>query len=804
MLKDGLFVNYLLTAFRSSKRDKINFVLTILGLSIGMAASLLIALYAINENAYDEFQPNAKQTYRLIQHHLPTGNDYPLSTPRATQHLKKLSGVEDVFQLVRTLWLIENRVKIDDQYFKLEKNFAATENIKDFISINTLRGNLTEALTHPDRLALSESEAIRLFGTTDIIGETLPVKNSNDTWTVVAVFSDLPDNSHFSINSLIAATPYIDVIGSHSYTYVRLSENADIKIISDATSRIFADIWGWDINQLQFYLQPLLDIHLAPNIKHDMKVGGSANTVSITIMLSILLLLISSFNYINMSIAQGGRRAKEVGIRKVLGAGRLKLVLQFLGESVIFALFSALIAASIVELILPAFNQLVGRELTIGNWSSIIVPVMFVTLLIGLISGIYPALFMSSFSLKRVISGDLERGKTAVFVRKCSMVFQSGLSVGLIIAAVNLYLQFDHLQNLPVNYEKSSRLQVIDAPHEKIYAQENDSFFQALTKISGVKSATPIDFELTKSFYAGIYNVSVSGEKPFSDGIGYGGTGYNAAETIGLQLVAGRDFSKEFTSDWFNKETKTMSIMIPESALSTVGYANADEAIGKTWQFSAGRYHQINALIVGVFKDIKVGSVKESYTPAILGCGLSWSSVYSILLQVSDQDSITLHNEVRELMRKQLHIDPVEIQVVEANYFALYYEDKRLAKTVAIFSGLAVFLTCIGMFGLAAYSAQRRSQEVAIRKVLGASRLTLVSLLAKESILLVGISLLFAFPFTFYLLNDWLSQFNERIEQSLPVYLLAGLVVSVITWLTVLTIALHTASVRPAFVLRCE
>jgi len=505
-----------------------------------------------------------------------------------------------------------------------------------------------------------------------------------------------------------------------------------------------------------------------------------------------------------MSIAQGSRRAKEVGVRKVLGAGRLKLVFQFISESIVIALFSALIACSLVELVLESFNQLVGRELEIGNWSQMALPVIVITIMVGVFSGIYPALFISSFNVKRVLSGDLQRGKTAIIVRKFSMLIQSVLSVALIIAAVNLYLQLNYLQSLPVNYEKHNRLKVADAPDNIIYSDLNDDFYQALRKIDGVKSATPIDFELTKDFYAGVSNISIAGIKPFSNGMGYGGVGFNAAQTLGLEMLAGRDFSKQFSSDWFNQKNKTLSIMIPESILAISGYASAEDAIGKVWQFSAGRYGAVKGKIVGVFKDIKIGSVRDGDTPVLLGCGMTWSGMYSVLIEVEDQHSTKTQNDIRELMHARLNINPVEVQLIEANYMALYHEDDRLTKTVAIFSALAIFITCIGMFGLAAYSAQRRNREVAVRKVLGASRLSLVVLLTKESINLVILSLVIAFPLAYYFINDWLSHFSQRIEQSVWVYGLAGMIVAIITWLTVLSIAIHSASKRPAGVLRYE
>jgi len=804
LASSALFSNYIISAFRSLVRHKMNLVLTVIGLSLGLAAALMITLFTINESSYDNFQPDASRTYRVVLHHKVSGNEYPMTSPRGYPFLTKVSGVEDVLNLINMEFLWTGKVSIGDDTFKLEKTIAAHENLTDFLAIDVLHGELAPALTEPNKVALSSSEALRLFGSENAVGKTFLSIRSNQNIEVSAVFADFSDNTHYAMNSIVSAKRFMNIMGKVSYTYVKLSPDADIKSVAEQTTEIFNRIWQDKSDTVRFDLQPLLDIHLAPNHNVDLKVGGSAKTVMVSIALSILLLLISSFNYINMSIAQAGVRAKEVGVRKVLGASKLQLIIQFLTESVVIALISALLACGLVELLLPAFNQLVGRELAIGNWSQYLFEIIATTVAIGIASGLYPAVFISSFSIHRVLSGDFGRGKTAIIVRKSLMILQSALSVSLIIAAASLYFQLNYLQNLDVNYEKNQRLRVLDVPANLLFPADDQSFYQALSTIDGVISSTPLDFDLTKSTNAGAFVTSVPGIKDFDQSMGFGGVGFNAVQTLGLQLIAGRDFSTEYKSDWFNEKEGTVAVIIPESVLAAAGYKNAEQAIGQVWRFDAGPHQSLQGKIVGVVKEVKIGSARNESYPVLFVCGLTIPGDGSIVIEVDDQNSAKIQQDIIELVEQRFKMQLVEIELVKHNYQQLYQKDNQLVDMVAIFSGLAVFLTCVGMFGLSAFNAQQRSQEIAIRKVLGASRFSLMSLLTSESIVLIVMSLVIAFPVSYYFINEWLNNFNERINQSITIYLVAAFVVALVTWLTVAIIALKTASVKPSLSLRYE
>jgi putative ABC transport system permease protein len=794
--------NYLIAASRAFRRQKVHFAVNISGLAIGLAAALLVALYAQFESSFDKFQPNADKSYRLLQYYKSADINVPVITPAIHQHVQKMKGVEAVFGWIPAEGKIDAKVKMDGQFFELQKVYAATANLSDFMAIDVLQGSLTSALTQPDRIALSESEAIRFFSTVNAVGKSLVT--GNKSWTVAAVFADIPANSHVVVNSIIAASQFNHrFFRNDSYTYVQLTIDADKEAVAQQITTLINDKAHQGTDRIAVKLQPITNIHLDDNLMYDMKKGGSAKTVNICIALSVLLVLIGSFNFINMSTAQAGSRAKEVGVRKSLGASKEQLVAQFLSESIFVALLAGLIGCLMAEIALPAFNVLVNRELSIVYFGSFGLSMLSATLLVGLLAGLYPAFFISSFSAKRVLSGDLQRGTMAIRVRKALMVCQSALSIALIVAASTLYLQLDYLQKLPVGYQKAERLRVLNV--NNAFDKSSNELYQTLSKIEGVKSVTPADFDLTVSTNAGV-NIRLPGKDITLQGVGFAGTGFNPVETLGLTLLAGRDFSSQYQADWFSDASgvPAASMLISESLLKVAGFDSAEQAIGQTWQFDAGPAAGFNGKIVGVVQEVKIGSTRDPRNPILFVCGLSWSGVSNLMINVDDQDSLVTRRQIENVLQKRLKMDNVEIERVTDQYNAIYQGDRQQAQVVLIFSALAVFLTCVGIFGLAAFSTARRSKEVAIRKVLGSSRTELVNLLAKEYLVLIGISMVIAFPAAFYLVDGWLTNFNDRVSQSPMVYALAAAIVILVTWLTVFSLAFRTASIKPYNTLRQE
>lgn len=798
-----MFINYLVTALRSFKQQKQHFILNLLGLSIGLAAAILVALFAQNELSYDSQQPHAERVYRVGQDFSKLGlSVIPIFNYSQAAKATEYSQVEEVFGL--TMVSLTREAMVDVQYreqgFKLNDLYGATSNIENFININTLAGDLKNAMSTPGSLALSESEALRIFGTINVIGNTL--QHEQGQYTVRAVFADLPSNTHFAFKNLVYVKhdPNNLMINS-SYVYMRLAPQADPKALADTLSKQYFN--GQMAGQIAIELHPLLDLHLTAKSPFEMKAGGAKQVVTICAGLSVLLILIAGFNFINMTVAQSAKRAKEVGVRKALGASKLQLVIQFLAESTLVALLSMIIACVLVELLLPSFNQLVDRELIVSYFSAFGLGIMAVVIAVGILAGLYPALFISSFSAKRVLSGDLQRGNTAIWVRKCLLTLQASLAIGLIIASVTLLKQLSHLQSLPLGYQTQQRLVVSELPVQSVFTQQPSALINRFTAIDGVEQATIIDTRLTVSINNTLQPTWPNGES--SGGITpVIGSSFDVVKGLGLTLIAGRDFSREFASDWATRANgvTTVGTIITETVAKQAGYSNVADIVGQTIK-DTGR--NVDMRVVGVVKDVKVGNAQDANSTIMFLCGYNYlTPVSEVILTVNVQNLPAIKQAVITALAEVSNIYEPKINLLTENYKAVLKGDERVSLVVLIFTGLAVFLTCLGTFGLASFSVLRRQKEVAVRKVLGASRISIMNLIAKEFLILVVVSVVIAYPLTYWLVGDWLANFNERVDQAMWVYLIAALSVAAITWLTVASLAFKAASTRPSLTLRYE
>ncbi|WP_440054550.1 FtsX-like permease family protein [Pseudoalteromonas sp. T1lg65] len=795
--------NYIVTALRSFKQQKQHFILNVLGLSVGLAAAILVALFAKNELSYDQQQPNAERVYRVAQDFSQLGlGVIPVFNYIAGTKALEYSQIEEVFAINMVEFTREAMVdvKVHGQGYKLNALFGATPNIENFIDVTTLSGDLKEAMSIPDSIALSRSEAIRLFGSTDIVGQTM--QHQQGQYTVRAVFQDLPENSHFAFKNLTYV--FQDPEKSHitsSYVYFRLAPGVDVSELEKTLTEKY--FYGELKGKLSLQLHPLLDLHFTGKSPFEMKVGGAKQVVMICVGLSVLLILIAGFNFINMTVAQSTKRAKEVGVRKALGASKTQLVTQFLSESVMVSLLSMIIACVLVELLLPSFNHLIDRSLRVDYASMFSVVVISLAVVVGLLAGLYPAFFISSFSAKRVLSGDLQRGNTAIFVRKSLLTLQASLAIGLIVAAITLQQQLAYLQNLPLGYQTAQRLVLSEIPVKEVFTKEPTALINKIAAIDGVQHISIIDTQLTRSINNTLSVTWPNGEKAagLTPVIG---SSYEVVKSLGLTLLAGRDFSRDFAGDWatWSDGVTKVGVIVTESVAKQAGYTQVTEMIGKTIK---DNNWNVEMRVVGVVADVKVGNSQEANTDIMFLLGYTqFNPTSEVVLTIEPSQLINIRQQVQDLLAQNANVFEPKMNLLSDSYKVMLRGDERISKVVLIFTGLAVFLTCLGTFGLASFATVRRQKEVAVRKVLGASRISIVNILAKEFLTLVVLSVAIAYPVTYWLVSDWLANFNDRITQASWVYGLAAIAVASITWLTVASLAFKAASTRPSLILRYE
>jgi putative ABC transport system permease protein len=800
--------NYFITAVRALKKDKPHFFLNLIGFSIGIAAAILMALFAEYELSYDNQHPDSERVYRAHGDFTPWGLQLTgVSSYKVAIEMEKHADVEDVFRLINTnrFWNHQedaiNLVQNKESRNNLKNFYGASDNILEFIALEVLDGDIKKSLQQPNELAISESEAIRLFGAVQVVGQTLNYQAGQ--YRIGAVFKDLPENTHFKFDTLIQIpAAYGDQLWG--FNYYKLRPQADIPRLTKAMTdqlHVINSAENWQ--KITMHLVNLQQLHFNSKGRYEMKAGGSLTTLQICIGLSVILVLIASINFINLYIAQSARRAKEVGVRKALGATKGQLVAQFLTESFIVVLLAGLLALAMVELGLQQFNQLMNSQLSLQYSSPFMLTTIAVILCVGILSGLYPAFFIASFSAKRVLSGDLVHGVTAIFFRKLTLCLQGAFSVGLIIGAITLYQQMELVNNLDVGYEKQSRLIIKNLPTQAIFKRDNNTLLNRLIRLEGVVQGSLSGTDITTGFRDSFNFTWPNGET--LEGIQPNiATGFYGAEVLGLKLLAGRDFTPQFSDDWLRTDeegNRTFAVLVSRRMVEVAGYTDIDSVVGMKL-YAPDR--KLTANIVGVIENVKLGSARQQAMPVSVGLGSNLVPFGHIVLKISTSNMKALNEQILAVIEQELHLSDVTISLISEDYESVHKSEHRAFDMVTTFSLLAIFLTCLGIWGLASFATIRRQKEVAMRKVLGASRLSIVNLLAKEFMFLMVVSVAIAYPITFWLVDDWLANFNERIEQAVWVYIAAAVGITMLTWLTVASLAFKIASARPSLILRDE
>lgn len=794
--------NYLTTGIRAVLRHKVHLVLNLFGLAIGLAAALFILLFVQHERGYDQMHPNAATSYRLEQLFIPLNQRFPISSP-AAKHL--LQDYDARIQVTRLAGFGDPEVQLSSSPLKLslQHAFEAETNLTDFFQFDILSGDLQAALSQPNRLALSEHEAIRLFGHTEVVGQQLQLDQSN--YQITAVYR-LPAQTHLQLGSLRRLS---DAIANHPlaqnsvYSYLQLPADVNQSALLEQLSKQLNEqaYQGQTMSELK--LRALTDIHLQSNLGYELKVNGSASTVRIGLMLAALLLLVATINFVNMSTARAGQRAKEVGVRKTLGASRWQLFWQFMLESLLIAAAAGLLAMVLVELLLPQFSALVNRPLSLSYLGSFGALVLATIVSTGLLAGVYPALFISAFDAKKVLSGDFQRGSTAIWLRKALLVLQGAIAIGLLVSTAILQQQVQLLQNQPTGYQRDARLLVHDLPNELLFWSEQQSLVPALQQIEGVQSVSLLDMQLTETISQAM-SIQLPGQTADNSlpPIPQLGAGFDIVETAGFTLLAGRDFSSEFQSDWYQRHdnTATAAGIINQTLARQAGFNNPADAIGQQWQLPDST--PLSITIVGVIADVQIGAATRQPEPLLLIAGRSPMMAGHILVKLDPVLALQSRIQIEQVLTERLQRQDITLSWLEDNYSMLYQNQRRQSTVIAIFSALAIALTCVGLFGLAAFSAEQRSREVAMRKVLGAGQFKLVNLLANEYLTLMAISAVLAIPITYLALDSWLATFTVRVNQSPLLYMLATIITFAICWCTVAALAWQVANRKPAMVLR--
>ncbi len=808
-----MFKNYFKVAFRVIKRHKGFSLINILGLAIGMASCLLIFLYVQDELSYDRYNKDAGRICRVGIHLKMQSREMSVASvcgPMAEALVDEFLEVEHAvrFREGSSSYLF----KYGDKSYREQKVVFSEPSFFDIFSIPLLKGNPATALESPHTLILSQKTAEKFFGSTDPVGKILTVDNIQD-YEVTGVFKDIPSNSHFHFD-VIASLSSLDESRDPSWfnmnfpTYMLLRKDADYKALEAKLPILVQKYMAPQVKaqmgksleeylsemsvQQEFFIQPLLDIHLHSSFLYDFESGGDVKYTYIFTAIALFILVIASINFMNLSTARSSGRAKEVGVRKVLGSYRRDLIKQFLTESMLFSLISLAIALAIVWITLPFFNSLSGKSLALSDlnhWFMVRV-LISVALFIGLLAGSYPAFFISAFRPVNVLKDRLKVGFKTGPLRSGLVVFQFAASIVLIIGTLIIFNQLRYIQNKKLGFDKE---QVLILNKADLLGNQVEALKNEMLKHPQFVKATVTGFLPVPSSrrYMPLLPEGETDPKKRLP-IDMWPVDHDYIDTLKMEIVEGRDFSREFSTD-------SSAVIINQRAVKHFGF---DSPLGKKLicQTSSRKDHEIYT-VIGIVEDFHFDSFHNDIAPLVLFLGQS-DSLISFRVQTEDiSGKIDL---LRKEWKRFLPDEPFEYSFLDERFENVYRAEMRVGQIFGIFAGLAIFIGCLGLFGLASFTAERRTKEIGIRKVLGASVPGVVGLLVKEFVILVGIANLAAWPIAYFVMRRWLQDFAYRVSFSVTVFLIAGTVTLLVSLTTVGFLALRSALSNPVDSLRYE
>ncbi len=799
--------NYLTSAIRSLLRHKLYSVINILGLAIGMACCILIMLWVMDELSFDKRHTNADNIHRLCVD-ANFGSPFIAAISMVPAAPRLIEEYPEVVNAARISPLGSAAVKYKDKLFREEYIGYADNSVFQVFTFPFLAGDPNSALNTPYTVVITREMAEKYFGDEDPLGKTLKFDGETD-FTVTGVVENIPRNSHFTFNMLRSIETQYAVkraememwFNIQYFTYLLLADNTDYREFEQKLPGFVDKHMGEPLKSsgatLKCFLQPLTSIHLHSNLAAEIGVNGSITYVYIFTAIATLILIIACMNYINITTARAGVRSREVAVRKTFGAGRSNLIAQLIVETILFSLFAVLLAVLLIEIALPFFNSLADRRLTFDALGQLylLAALLCLPLLVGFIAGSYPALILSAFQPVKIIQGGTASGSPKTKLHIALVVLQFTISIALIIGASTVYSQLMYVKNKEMGFS-SEQVLVIPRIGKEI-KRSMDSFRNELKSVPGVLNAAAASFvpgggcRLAITFPEGFAE-----DKPQTMNILDIDPYY--LRTIRMELVLGRNFSNEMPTD------VTESILINQTAAMKFGW---DEPLGKKILCSVitdTGFTTLNRSVVGVVKDFHQQSLHSEIPSMIIG--MNASEFRSVLVRITPENVAGTIKGLEEKWRERNPERPFHYFFIDEIFDRRYRADRRLGNIILYFSLLAVFLSCMGLFGMSTYSAERRTKEIGIRKVLGATVAGIVRLMSGEFLLLVGLANLIAWPLSYFAMNRWLESFAYRIRfvdwmWSFPA---AGLAAIVIALLTVSLQSFRAAAANPADSLRYE
>ena len=790
--------------FRLIKRHKGFSFINIVGLSVGIACSILVLMYVGDELSFDKFHKKADRIYRIQADASGRGDFriHQLGTP-AILSQTLLDNYPKVEEVTRLTDFDESIVRTDKRSFKESRVFAAEPSFFRIFSFSLLEGSPETALAEPNKVVITQSAARKYFGNSDPMNQRLQIDLDGDviSCAVTGVTDDVPQNSHFRFDFLVSLETFewsrwTDWFRNNHTTYLLLKEGvSQIEAENNLTEILDTYAFAGEAHSWKWTLTPLTGIHLHSDLSTGLEPNGSSTYVVIFAVIAILILLIACINFTNLSTARSARRAKEVAIRKVVGSEQKQLIQQFLGESILFSCLSLILALVLIHIFLPYYQTLIGRSLTIPLLTNIwILPALIgLAVLVGIIAGFYPAFFLSSFLPMHVFRTPLLKGKQRRTLRLRSglVIFQFSMSILLIIGTITMFKQIEYIRNARLGFDREHVVIVHNA--DKL-GEGSKVLKDNLRQISGIEQVSSAgNIPGTRFSNIGIMAIPGIDGSDLNMTLDISSCDHNFLDTLKMDMAEGRFFRTDFPAD-------NSAIVINEE---TVRYFGLEDPLGKTIKFPFNDHEYV---IIGILRDIHYESLHNSVNRMgfILPGSLFSDHDRYVFSRIRSSDvSGTLAN-IKKTWRSLSHGIPFEFSFLDENLDRAYSHEIRTGKIVGLFSSLAILISCLGIFGLAAFMAEQRTKEIGIRKVMGAKLSDIILLMSRETMKWVLIANVIVWPLGFLMMRRWLQNFAYRIDMGLDVFLLAGGIALGTALLTISFQFLKAARSNPIDSLRYE
>ena len=814
--------NYFKIALRNLKKHKFYTFINIFGLSVGVAVCMIISLFVINELSYDKHFKDADQIYRIHSDIIFGGNHWNMIQAPAPMAEALPAEFPEVEYAVNFRSRGSYLVKKVDENIKEKGVIWASKDFFNVLGTPLLEGNQDEVLAEPNTMAISKSMAEKYFPGESAIGKNLILDNEYD-FRITGIYEDIPQNSHFHFSFLLSMEGLPEAknsnwLSNNFQTYLKVRNGTDTqglnqklqslveKNIAPELGQLFGEgasleTMFADGGKMEYALQPLLDIHLKSDLMGEFEPNFNVTYVYLFVAIALFILVIACINFMNLSTARSSARAKEVGIRKVMGSFRTHLIRQFLMESILLSFISFLIAVPLVSILLPFFNDLAARELVMPfsfGWFYLIL--ILGAIGTGILAGIYPAFFLSGFKPISILKGKVSMGMKSGMIRSSLVVFQFAISIILVIATIAVFNQLNYIQNKKIGFNKEQIITV-----EDVYALggQAETFKREVLANSMMESGTITGYLPVSGTWRSDSPWWAEGKDPKQSenmvSIQNWQVDYDYVKTMGMEIVEGRDFSMEFPSD-------STAVILNETAAKQFGFVG--NPLGQKIYTLAGNSESVDMgeldsrTVVGVVKNFNFESLKENIGSVMIFLSKRPNGIASFKFNSTNTDEVV--NFIEAKWDEMAPGQPFTYSFLDDRFGQMYASETRLGKVFGVFAGFAIVIACLGLFALTAFTAEQRTKEIGIRKVLGSSIGSIVVLLSKEFAKLVVVAFLIASPIAWWAMQKWLEDYEYKQELGWQVFLGAGLFAIVIALLTTSYQSIKAATANPVNSLKSE